>query len=95
MGSHRDHHTNRDPRSASYPGAEDYNGGRNDGDHRKLPDDQLPNRSYRNSAINVSIRRNTLVHHASLLPILLFMVRRLRHRLLWSVALRLQLLATV
>ncbi len=95
MGSHRDHNTNRDPRSASYPSAEDYNGGRNDGDHRKLPDHQLPNRSYRNPAINDSIRWNNPVRHAILLQLLLFMVRRLLPRLLWPVAVRLQLLATV
>ena len=93
MGSHRDHHTNRDPRGASYPGAEDYNGGWEYGDHRILPDDQLPNCSYRNSAIDVSIRRNNPVRLTNLLQLLLFMVRRLQRRLLWLIALRLQLLA--
>jgi len=95
MGGHRDNHTNRDPRSASYPGAEDYNGGWEYGDHRILPDDQLPNCSYRNSAIDVSIRRNNPVRLVNLLQFLLLMVQRLRHRLLWYVALRLQLLASV
>ena len=95
MGSHRDYHTNRDPRSASYPGAEDYNGGWKYGNHRILPDDQLPNCSYGNSAIDVSIRWNNPVRLTILLQLLLFMVRRLLPRLLWPVAVRLQLLATV
>jgi hypothetical protein len=93
MDSLGNHHTDRDPRGARYPSAENHNGGWNHGDHRNIPDDQLPNRSYRNSAISLSICRINLVHYAVLLQLLLFMVRRLRRGLLWSVALRLQLLA--
>ena len=93
MDSPWNYHTDRDPCGARYSSAENYDGGWNDGDHRCISGDQLSNCSYRNSAIGLSIRRNTLVRHANLLQLLLFMVQRLLRRLLWCVALRLQLLA--
>ena len=93
MDSLGNHHTDRNPRGARYPSAEDSNGGGNDGDHRHIPDDQLSNCPHRNSAIDLSIRRITLVRHAVLLQFLLFMVQRLLFELLRFVALRLQLLS--
>ncbi len=74
MDSPWDYHIDRNPRGAGYPSAEDYNGGWNDGDHRIISGDKFSNCSYRDSAIGLSIRRITLVRHANLLQLLLFMV---------------------
>ena len=74
MDSLGDHHTDRGTRGACYPSPENYNGGWNNGDHRNIPDDQLSNCPYGDSAVGFSVRWNALADHANLLQLLLYMV---------------------